>query len=247
MVKKCLQYELKALYAYKPEFISSFSKKKRKIKFVIIHYTGMQSEIASINRLRKPEYKVSCHYLINRKGKISQMVRDENVAWHAGKSKWGKYINLNNHSIGIELVNKGHRLRYQNYTKDQIKSLIQLCKFLKKKYRIKKENFLGHSDIAPLRKIDPGEKFPWKKLSKYNLGKWYSENKKLNQLNVKKDEQAFFKNLKKIGYRYFNVYRRNQRDKKVIKSFQSHYLPENVTGKIDKKTFKICHFLISRT
>ena len=207
----------------------------------------MQSEIASINRLRKPESKVSCHYLINRKGEITQMVRDKNVAWHAGKSKWGKYTNLNNHSIGIELVNKGHRLRYQNFTKDQIKSLIQLCKFLKKKYKIKKENFLGHSDIAPLRKIDPGEKFPWKKLSKYNLGKWYSENKKFHQFNVKKDEQAFFKNLKKIGYRYFNVYRRNQRDKKVIKSFQSHYLPENVTGKIDKKTFKICHFLISRT
>ena len=207
----------------------------------------MQSEIASINRLRKPEYKVSCHYLINRKGKITQMVRDENVAWHAGKSKWGKYTNLNNHSIGIELVNKGHRLRYQNFTKDQIKSLIQLCKFLKKKYKIKKENFLGHSDIAPLRKIDPGEKFPWKKLSKYNLGKWYSGNKKFLLPNGRKNENAFFKNLKKIGYRYFDVYRRNQRDKKVIKSFQSHYLPENVTGKIDKKTFKICYFLTSRT
>ena len=174
------------------------------------------------------------------------MVRDKNVAWHAGKSKWGKYTNLNNYSIGIELVNKGHWLGYQNYAKDQIKSLIQLCKFLKKKYRIKKENFLGHSDIAPLRKIDPGEKFPWKKLSKYNLGKWYSENKKFHQFNVKKDEQAFFKNLKKIGYRYFNVYRRDQRDKKVIKSFQSRYYPENVSGKIDEKTFKICHFLTLR-
>ena len=121
-------------------FSSNYSKKKRTfkdIRFVIIHYTGMQSEIASINRLRKPESKVSCHYLINRKGEITQMVRDENVAWHAGKSKWGKYTNLNYHSIGIELVNKGHWLGYQNYTKDQIKSLIQLCKFLKKKYRIK--------------------------------------------------------------------------------------------------------------
>ena len=85
---------------------------------------------------------------------------------------------LNKNSIGIELVNKGHQFGYQNFSKKQIKSLILLCKNLKKKYSIKKENFLGHSDIAPLRKIDPGEKFPWKKLSNHNFGKWYKKKKK---------------------------------------------------------------------
>ena len=203
----------------------------------------MQSEIASINRLRKPESKVSCHYLINRKGEITQMVRDKNVAWHAGKSKWGKYTNLNNHSIGIELVNKGHRLRYQNFTKNQIKILIQLCKFLKKKYRIKKENFLGHSDIAPLRKIDPGEKFPWKKLSRHKLGKWYCKRRVNFTIDKKKINKLFFRNLKKLGYRYFNINKENLSDKKIILSFQQHFLPQNLTGKIDKKTFEISHFL----
>ena len=131
----------------------------------------MQSEIESIKRLKNPKHKVSSHYLINRKGKVIQMVKDKNIAWHAGKSGWKKFKNLNRNSIGIELVNKGHRFGYQNFSKKQIKSLIKLCMNLKRKYSIKKENFLGHSDIAPLRKIDPGERFPWKKLSKYNLGK----------------------------------------------------------------------------
>ena len=230
------------------KFSPNFSKKIRKIseiKFVIIHYTGMQSEIASIKRLRNPKFKVSCHYLINRKGNIIQMVEDKKIAWHAGKSKWKKFINLNENSIGIELVNKGHRLGYQNFTEIQIKSLITLCKKLKKKYSIKKENFLGHSDIAPLRKVDPGEKFPWKKLSIYNLGKWYQKRNKNLQINLnsKKLNRLFFKNLQKIGYRFFSVHKRRNKDKKIIKSFQQHFLPNNVTGKIDQKTLEISHFL----
>ena len=96
----------------------NYSKKirpKSKIKFVIIHYTGMQSEIESINRLKNPKFNVSCHYIINRKGQIIRMVNDLNIAWHAGKSKWKKFINLNDVSLGVELVNRGHRLGYQNF------------------------------------------------------------------------------------------------------------------------------------
>jgi N-acetylmuramoyl-L-alanine amidase len=228
------------------DFSANYSNKTRvlrDIKFVIIHYTGMQSEIESIKRLKNPKYKVSCHYLINRKGKIVQMVNDKNVAWHAGKSKWKKFMNLNNNSIGIELVNKGHKFGYQNFSSQQIKSLIQLCKILKKKYVIKKENFLGHSDIAPLRKIDPGEKFPWGELSTHNLGKWYKENKSKDEVNPKQIEVSFFKNLQKLGYRYFSIHKRNIKDKRIVKSFQQHYLPNNVTGKIDQKTYIISHFL----
>ena len=151
----------------------------------------MQSEIESINRLKNPKFKVSCHYLINRKGKIIQMVKDRNISWHAGKSKWKKFKDLNHCSIGIELVNRGHKFGYQNYSKNQINSLLKLCKDLKKKYSIKKENFLGHSDIAPLRKIDPGEKFPWKKLSKHNFGRWYKETKKL-KIQLKKKTKTIF-------------------------------------------------------
>ena len=224
----------------------NFSKKTRKIKdikFIIIHYTGMQSEIESLKRMRSDTSKVSCHYLINRKGCTIQLVKDRYVAWHAGKSKWKNFVNLNKNSIGIELVNKGHQFGYQEFSKAQIKSLIILCKQLKKKYKIKTENFLGHSDIAPLRKIDPGEKFPWKKLSKFKLGKWYHEGKIRTMVDSKKLEKAFFKNIKKIGYRYFILHRRNVKDKYIIKSFQQHFLPNKVTGRIDQKTFIISQFL----
>ena len=228
-------------------YSQNHSKKKRlkkDIKFVIIHYTGMQSEIESIKRLKDPQYKVSCHYLISRKGKIIQMVREKNIAWHAGKSKWKKFKNLNYYSIGIELVNKGHRFGYQNFSHQQISSLITLCKKLKKKYLIKKENFLGHSDIAPLRKADPGEKFPWKKLSKSKIGKWYAKFNNKIEVNPKKMEALFFKNLQKFGFRYFTTNKKNFNDVMIVKAFQRHYLPNYITGKIDQKTYKISHFLI---
>ena len=154
-------------------YSKNFDKKKRtrkNITSIILHYTGMQSERESIKRLTKRSSKVSCHYLINRRGKIFSLVKDENVAWHAGKSMWGKYKNLNKNSIGIELVNRGHKFGYQTFPKIQIKKLVKLCKFLMKKYNINKKLVLGHSDISPLRKIDPGEKFPWNYLSSKGIG-----------------------------------------------------------------------------
>ena len=117
-------------------------RKKNKIRFIIIHYTGMQSEIESIKRLKNLKSKVSCHYLINRKGIIMRMVDEKYEAWHAGKSRWKNLVNLNKYSIGIELVNKGHKIRYENFSNIQIKSLIKLCSKLKRKYKIKKENLL---------------------------------------------------------------------------------------------------------
>ena len=233
---------MKILHNFSPNY-SKKTRSKNKINFVIIHYTGMQSEIESIKRLKDPRYKVSCHYLINKKGAIAQMVNDRNVAWHAGKSQWKNFINLNNYSLGIELVNKGHQFGYQNFNIKQIYSLIRLCKFLKKKYLIKNENFLGHSDIAPMRKIDPGEKFPWKKLSKFNIGKWYKKKKIKIVFNSKIIETLFYKNLQKLGYKYFSINKRSFRDKKIIKAFQRHYLPKNVNGQIDQKTFEISYFL----
>ena len=205
----------------------------------------MQSEIESLKRLKSINSKVSCHYLINRKGIITQMVKDDKVAWHAGKSKWKNFKNLNENSIGIELVNKGHNFGYQNFSNLQISSLINLCRSLKKIYKIKRENFLGHSDIAPLRKIDPGNKFPWKKLSKYNLGYWsMNSRKKFKFTDYRKSENLFFKNLYEIGYRYFDIRKRRRKiDKLIIKSFQMHYFPEKVSGKIDQKTLKISQFL----
>ena len=234
---------MKIIPSFSPNY-SSKTRPKGDIKFLIIHYTGMQSEIESIKRLQNPKFKVSCHYLINRKGKIIQMVKEKKIAWHAGESRWKKFKNLNNYSIGIELVNKGHQFGYQNFSRQQISSLIKLCTKLKKKYLIKKENFLGHSDIAPLRKADPGEKFPWKKLSKSKIGKWYAKFNNKIEVNPKKMEALFFKNLQKFGFRYFTTNKKNFNDVMIVKAFQRHYLPNYITGKIDQKTYKISHFLI---
>ena len=123
----------------------NFSKKTRSLKnisFLIIHYTGMQSARVSLKRLKDPKSKVSCHYLIERNGSINRMVDDNKVAWHAGKSKWKNKTDLNKYSIGIEIQNKGHFIKYQNFPKKQIFSLIKLIKILIKKYKIKKRMFL---------------------------------------------------------------------------------------------------------
>jgi len=229
-------------YDYSRNYTNKIRDKSR-IKLIIIHYTGMQSEIESVKRLKDSKSKVSCHYLIGRKGQIIQLVKDKYAAWHAGKSKWKKFSNLNNNSIGIELINKGHKYGYQNFSNKQISSLIRLCKNLKKKYLIDAENFLGHSDIAPLRKIDPGEKFPWERLSKHNLGNWYKFDQNYEARDIKNKEVVFFKNLKTLGYRYFSIHKRKFKDKKIVRSFQRHYLPNNVTGEIDEKTLKISHVL----
>ena len=220
---------------------SSKLRNANKIKYIIIHYTGMQSEGESIKRLTSKKSKVSTHYLINKKGLLIKMVEENKIAWHAGKSRWKNFINLNSQSIGIELVNKGHRFGYENFSKKQIKKLILLCRFLLKKYKIKQSNILGHSDIAPLRKIDPGEKFPWTLLSRKKIGKWYKTNRKNKNLNLKKIDirNYFFKNLYKIGYRYFDKTKPSGMDPKIIKVFQSRYRQNKVNGRIDVECLQI--------
>jgi N-acetylmuramoyl-L-alanine amidase len=221
---------------------------KKTIKFIIIHYTGMQSERVSLNRLTNKKNKVSTHYLINRAGNITRMVEEEKSAWHAGKSKWKNVINVNNQSIGIELVNKGHQFGYENFSKKQISKLIVLCKILIKKYKIKKTNILGHSDVAPLRKKDPGEKFPWHFLSKKKIGYWHNVNKNnikkqiLNKTNLRK---FFFNNLFKIGYRYFDIKKSSKYDLKIIKTFQRRFRQNKVNGLVDQECLQISQYLAS--
>ncbi len=227
---------------YSPNF-SNKERSNNKITSIIIHYTGMQSERESLNRLVTLKSKVSCHYLISRSGKIFRMVKDHHIAWHAGKSMWGKYKNLNKNSIGIELVNKGHKYGYQSFTKIQIKNLIYLCKSLKQKYKIKNKLILGHSDIAPLRKIDPGEKFPWHYLSSKKIGFYPTIKKERNRSKKKQNIREFFKNLQKIGYRYL----KKKFKKKIIKNFQRRYRQNRVDGVLDSETLKISEILSKKS
>jgi N-acetylmuramoyl-L-alanine amidase len=228
-------------------YSSNYDLKKRSSKnitAIILHYTGMQSERESLKKLTNPRSKVSCHYLINRKGKVFNLVKDNHIAWHAGKSMWKKYRNLNKNSIGVELVNRGHKYGYQKFTKVQINRLVILCRNLKKKYRIKNQFILGHSDIAPLRKIDPGEKFPWKYLSSKNIGIYPKEIKIKNGFQLKiKNNKTFFKNLYKIGYRYLNKRPQNR----IIKNFQRRYRQKKVNGFLDKETLKISDILAKKS
>jgi len=236
----------------KVEIVNSpnFDRKRRSnksIKFLIMHYTGMQSERESIIRLCSSKSKVSSHFVINQKGKIYRLVQDNQIAWHAGKSCWGKYKNLNKNSIGIELVNKGHKFGYTNFNKKQLSSLIKVCRNLIKKYRIKKQNIIGHSDIAPLRKIDPGEKFPWKQLAKRKIGIWHNlkpnflKNFRKIKILTKQDKAKFVKNLNSIGYCFSND--KKSYISKTIKAFQRHYRQELINGLMDKECLIIAENL----
>ena len=155
----------KKVINYSPNF-DSLKRKSKQIKFLIFHYTGMKKERDAVKRLTNIQSEVSSHYLIKKNGDIVVMIPDLYVAWHAGKSSWKSFKSLNKNSIGIEISNPGHENTYVNFSKKQIQSILYLSKLLIKKYKIKSSNVLGHSDIAPFRKKDPGEKFPWKHLSK---------------------------------------------------------------------------------
>ena len=234
-------------------YSSNFSKKKRpinSIKMLVVHYTGMQSERESIERLCDPRSKVSCHYLVCRGGRILKMVDETHAAWHAGKSCWGRYKNLNENSIGIELVNKGHQFGYTSFKKKQILALVKLCKKLIKRYKIKKKNILGHSDIAPLRKIDPGEKFPWKYLSKKKIGIWHDcrtillKKHRKSKIIKKNDIEKFGKFLTKIGYCV--SYKKKQTLFKIIKAFQRRFRKELINGVLDQECLMIAKNLTKK-
>ena len=184
---------LKTILNYSPNFNSN-KRTPSEVKFIVFHYTGMKKELEAINRLTDIQSKVSCHYLIKNNGEVISMVPDLYVAWHAGVSSWKNYNSLNINSIGIEISNPGHKFGYVNFTKKQIKSVIKLSKFLIHKYKIKKNNILGHSDIAPDRKLDPGEKFPWELLFRNKVGFWHQLDKKKlkllrdNKISIKSNE-----------------------------------------------------------
>jgi len=236
----------------------NFDPKKRKtnqIKFLIFHYTGMKTEKAAIERLTDIKSRVSAHYLIKQNGEIITLVPDLYTAWHAGKSIWKNYSSLNKDSIGIEIVNPGHDINYKKFSKIQLRTLIRLSKFLIKKYKINSKNVLGHSDIAPERKKDPGEKFPWKILSKKKIGYWHNlnQNKLIKNRNLKtssKEKNLFLTNLFKIGYQKKFLYNSNFNhisfDQIISKAFQRRFRPEIVNGKIDQECLLISQNLLKK-
>ena len=230
---------------YSPNF-DSRPRKKKQIRFLIFHYTGMKSEKSAIQRLTEIQSEVGTHYFIKKNGEIILMVPDTHSSWHSGISSWGKCRMLNKYSLGIEISNPGHKFGYRKFAKKQIRSLIKLSRILIKKYKIKKNFVLGHSDIAPDRKLDPGEKFPWNILSSNKIGIWHNLNPesliKMRRKKVKiTDVKIFFKKLIRFGYPSKSKIVKNKYKYQalLVKAFQRRFRPELINGKIDEECMLI--------
>ena len=241
---------IKTLINYSPNFYP-IKRSKKKIKFIIFHYTGMKRESNAIKKFIKIQSEVSSHYLIKNNGEIITLVPDFYIAWHAGVSSWKNYDLLNKNSIGIEISNPGHQFNYKKFSKKQINSLLNLSKYLIKRYKINPKNILGHSDIAPDRKKDPGEKFPWKYLAKNKISLWHTLTSKVLKKNRnlkidKKNKEHFLKNLFKIGYsnKISKSFNKNKYLALIIKAFQRRYRQDLINGKIDKECLLISENLL---
>mgnify|MGYP006187329523 CR=1 FL=1 len=241
---------IKTTFNYSPNF-TPVKRSKKKIKFLIFHYTGMKNEISAIKRLTSIQSEVGAHYFIKINGEIITMVPDLYVAWHAGLSQWGKYKSLNYNSIGIEISNIGHKFGYKKFTTKQIRSIKKLSLFLIKKYKINKKFIMGHSDIAPERKKDPGEKFPWEIFAKNNVGIWHELNKsqlikfRKKKLDIKKNIN-FIMNLKKIGYQSRKKIIKDKKkfQKYLVLAFQRRFRQELINGIIDQECLLISQNLL---
>ena len=233
---------------YSPNFDVK-KRKSKQIKFIIFHYTGMKKEKDAIKKLISKKSKLSSHYFIKDNGEILMLVPCLYTAWHAGVSAWKNYKSLNNYSIGIEISNKGHQHNYKKFSQQQIISILKLTRFLIKKYKIKPKNILGHSDIAPDRKKDPGEKFPWRFLARKKLSYWHNLNERLllklrNQEITNLESNQFIQNLYKIGYVKNSNIQKDKFVKMLVFAFQRRFRQKLINGIIDKECLIISKNLI---
>jgi N-acetylmuramoyl-L-alanine amidase len=186
---------------------------------IILHYTGMETAAAALKRLTDPDFesRVSAHYTIDEDGTIYKHVDEAMRAWHAGHSFWRGETDINAHSIGLELVNPGHEWGYRPFTGAQMKTLTDLCKDIMARWNIDDENILAHSDVAPSRKEDPGEYFPWHELAKHAIGVWpeFSDEDVVKAAGI---------NIERALHDYGYDPRVKLRDK--ITAFQRHFVPE---------------------
>jgi N-acetylmuramoyl-L-alanine amidase len=192
------------------------------VDFLVLHYTGMKSCAEAVARLRDPAAKVSSHYVVDEDGTVYALVGEENRAWHAGVSYWRGVRALNDRSVGIEIVNPGHEWGYRRFPEVQLWAVRDLCLGIRGRWPgIEARNVVGHSDIAPDRKQDPGELFPWAWLAAQGFGVWT-------------DEMAapgdFWSDLAALGYDM------SLPERMVVTAFQRHFLPGHLTGEADAET-----------
>jgi N-acetylmuramoyl-L-alanine amidase len=191
---------------------------------VVLHYTGMVDGPLALKRLCDAESKVSAHYLVEEDGRIFALVNEGLRAWHAGVSFWRGITDINSHSIGIEIVNPGHEFGYRAFPSAQIQAVTELCKDIARRYALPAEAFLAHSDIAPLRKQDPGELFDWEMLAKEKIGAWPTPLAEEQRFMKEEEAQELL-----ARYGYAPVKNRDEL-KTTITAFQRRFDPKNVSG-----------------
>ncbi|MBP6892380.1 N-acetylmuramoyl-L-alanine amidase [Candidatus Babeliales bacterium] len=247
----------------------NYSGKKLQPKFIIMHFTANCSEQESWRSFFNFLRPVSAHYLIDVDGKVTQMVSEEKRAWHAGESSWKDQFDMNSVSIGIEIINPGFsnpdtdpctsnkKLWNKNtgqhvsgsdklwyaFTNQQIDSLIKLCKSIMHRYQIPSSNVLGHSDIAPGRKVDPGPLFPWQKLSEQGIGIWWKNIQPCSNFTT----EELQKKLQKLGYNIKITGNEDEQTTKVIASFQMHFQQNNISGLANNETMQILNNLLTQS
>jgi N-acetylmuramoyl-L-alanine amidase len=217
---------------------------------IILHYTGMESGAAAEDWLCTEESQVSSHYLVHEDGRVVQMVREADRAWHAGRSFWAGESDINSHSVGIEIVNRGHLLGYEPFPPEQIASVIALCRDIATRHDVSPQSILAHSDVAPGRKIDPGERFPWRLLNEAGLGHFVHPEPVgndvpvplgSNDLEVAETQQL----LASYGYGIAVTGVLDEQSRIVIEAFQRHFRPERVDGLVDRSTLRTLDRLLA--
>ncbi len=217
---------------------------------IVLHYTGMESGHAAEVRLCDAESEVSSHYLVHEDGRIVQMVRESDRAWHAGKSSWQGVSDINSTSIGIEIVNPGHALGYPRFPGRQIDAVIALCAGIMQRHEVRPERVLAHSDIAPGRKVDPGEKFPWKRLSGAGIGHFVPpsplrQGPVLEEGDAGPEVETLQSMLALYGYGVEITGLYDAQTRIVVEAFQRHFRRRIVDGIADGSTLRTLERLLA--
>jgi N-acetylmuramoyl-L-alanine amidase len=209
---------------------------------LLLHYTGVASAAKAIDWLSRAESKVSAHYVVDEAGFVTQLVAEDMRAWHAGLAAWAGETDINSASIGIEVQNPGHELGYPDFPEPQVRTLEALCREIIARHGIRPERVLAHSDVAPTRKMDPGEKFPWARLAVADIGHWVMpEPVNLADPGISSDAAGPLvadvqTMLAGYGYGIEATGGFDPRTEFVVKAFQRHFRPERVDGRIDQST-----------
>ncbi|WP_192365385.1 N-acetylmuramoyl-L-alanine amidase [Mesorhizobium mediterraneum] len=217
---------------------------------IVLHYTGMQTGASAEAWLCDPASEVSSHYMVHEDGRIIQMVRESDRAWHAGKSSWFGHTDINSCSVGIEIVNPGHLLGYRNFPKRQIDAVIGLCKGIVQRHSIPAQRVLAHSDVAPGRKIDPGEKFPWKALFEAGVGHLVEaapvrRGAVLKAGDADAEVEALQSMLALYGYGVEISGTFDRQTEIVVEAFQRHFRQCKVDGVADGSTIRTLERLLA--